>query len=720
MASTTVFPARLRSVATTASLPILAAALALTGLTATSATAVAGGTAVTTFADLQAASSTCAGTSGDPTTIILADDVTGSGQVDVGCHLILDLAGYDLSVTNMAINWGQALTITDTGAGGTLTADASVGALERAGIDNAGGPLTIDGGTITATGGPYGPGIGGGPSSHPGATIILSGTVTAIGGQYAAGIGSSYARSGGETTVHGGTVTATGGQGGAGIGGGYGGSSGGVPSGEGGTTTVTGGTVVATGGQYAAGIGGGDVGAGGATTVEGGVVTAIGGSGGSAVGSGDAGTGFGSLVVDGGVLRLPAGVLRVPDSSVGVEVEIGPGGVVDGSAGPGATYADIVGNGQIDNGGRILLPTPSVTGGGVTVSDRQFVVGFDTQGGSSAPDPVTVFADTFEHGNRDFPPAPTRNGFVFDGWNTAADGSGDPVTASGVLPGSAVGGVPVGITAHAQWLQLHPAQVSGISPDSGPVAGGNDVVITGSGFIGTTQVFFGSGRPATSFVVDSDTQITAVAPASATKATRNVLVRNPLGTSPTTTDGRYTWTAPQPQVASISPETGPLAGGNEVVITGSGFTGATEVFFGGGNPATGFTVDSDIQITAVAPASATRAIRHVLVRTPHGTSAATPGDRYTWTAPRPQVISLSPDTGPVAGDNDVVITGTGFTGATQVFFGKDNPATSFEVDSDTQITAVAPASAGRATRHVLVRTPGGTTRATPGDRYNWR
>ena len=55
--------------------------------------------------------------------------------------------------------------------------------------------------------------------------------------------------------VYGGNVTATGGQYGAGIGGGYRYTS--TSAGRGGTLTVTGGTVNATGGEYSSGIGGG-------------------------------------------------------------------------------------------------------------------------------------------------------------------------------------------------------------------------------------------------------------------------------------------------------------------------------------------------------------------------------------------------------------------------------------------------------------------------------
>jgi hypothetical protein len=59
----------------------------------------------------------------------------------------------------------------------------------------------------------------------------------------------------------------------------------------------------------------------------------------------------------------------------------------------------------------------------------------------------------------------------------------------------------------------------------------------------------------------------------------------------------------------------------------------------------------------------------------------------TW--PGPHIISLDPDHGPATGGTSVVIHGRNFSGATEVMFGA-NPATSFFVDSDTQITAVSP------------------------------
>ena len=75
-----------------------------------------------------------------------------------------------------------------------------------------------------------------------------------------------------------------------------------------------------------------------------------------------------------------------------------------------------------------------------------------------------------------------------------------------------------------------------------------------------------------------------------------------------------------PAVTTLSPTSGPVAGGTSVTITGTGFTGATAVKFGS-TAATSFTVNSATAITAKAPAG-TGGMVKVTVTTPYGTSPA--------------------------------------------------------------------------------------------------
>ncbi len=55
-----------------------------------------------------------------------------------------------------------------------------------------------------------------------------------------------------------------------------------------------------------------------------------------------------------------------------------------------------------------------------------------------------------------------------------------------------------------------------------------------------------------------------------------------------------------PTITDVSPDTGPADGGTTVTIIGSGFTSAGSVIFGS-VAATGFTINSDTEITAVSP-----------------------------------------------------------------------------------------------------------------------
>ena len=88
----------------------------------------------------------------------------------------------------------------------------------------------------------------------------------------------------------------------------------------------------------------------------------------------------------------------------------------------------------------------------------------------------------------------------------------------------------------------------------------------------------------------------------------------------------------------------------------------------------------------------------------------------------PTVTNVDPEVGPATGGNSVVITGTGFgglSGASAVTFGTHN-ATSYVVDSLTQITAVAPAGVAGTTVDVRVTNTGGTSVAGPADKYTYR
>ena len=179
---------------------------------------------------------------------------------------------------------------------GSLTATGGYHGAGIGGSDGQDGQVTITGGKITATGGNGAAGIGGGAGDTDavggdGDVTISGGTINATGGNLAAGIGGG-AYGNGTVTVTDGDITAKAtGKYGAGIGGGYGAIPEGTLIGGNGTVTISGGTITeASGGYMAAGIGSGYQGLG-KVTIEGDAVikNAQGGEAGAGIGSGSDG-----------------------------------------------------------------------------------------------------------------------------------------------------------------------------------------------------------------------------------------------------------------------------------------------------------------------------------------------------------------------------------------------------------------------------------------------
>ena len=269
-----------------------------------------------------------------------------------------------------------------------------------------------------------------------------------------------------------------------------------------------------------------------------------------------------------------------------------------------------------------------------------------------------------------------------------------------IAPAVTAGNVNVTVTnaggsaAGAYTYSAAAPSITVLSPVSGTTSGGTSVVITGTNFIGTTAVTFG-GVNATSFVVNSATQITALTPPRA-PGSATIAVVTPGGT----TTANFTFSS-LPTATTLSPTSGTTSGGVTVTINGTNFTGATGVTFGGTNAAS-FTVVSATQITAVTPARTAGAIT-VDVITPGGIARAS--DVFTFVATTPTVTSFTPNSGSTGGATSILITGTNFIGATGVSIGGVT-ATSFVVNSATQISAIA--AAGTGSGAVTVTTPGGT------------
>ena len=240
--------------------------------------------------------------------------------------------------------------------------------------------------------------------------------------------------------------------------------------------------------------------------------------------------------------------------------------------------------------------------------------------------------------------------------------------------------------------------VTSVSPNSGATAGGTTVMLTGSNFQAGATVSFG-GNAASSPTVSSSTQIRAVTPAHL-GGNADVVVQNPNGESSTLSNG-FVYNVPSPTVASISPNSGPTAGGTKVTITGTNFLVGALVLFGSA-PATAVTVNGATQIQAVTPANAAGP-SDVAVEDPGNVSAKLSGGfTYNSSSSGPPTISgISPNSGTTG--TQVTITGTNFVSPTTVAFGNTN-ASSTTFISSTELTSSVP-NLATGTYNVTVAVP---------------
>ncbi|WP_040792267.1 IPT/TIG domain-containing protein [Nocardia paucivorans] len=160
-----------------------------------------------------------------------------------------------------------------------------------------------------------------------------------------------------------------------------------------------------------------------------------------------------------------------------------------------------------------------------------------------------------------------------------------------------------------------------LSPVSGATAGGNTVTITGTGLSTATSVSFG-GNAATPTVVN-DSQLTVTVPAGAAAGAVGVEVTTAGGTN----NGlSYTY-VDEPTIGTLSPDSGPTAGGTAVTISGTGLTTTQTVTFD--DVAAPFSVISDTSVAAVTPPGTAGAVDVVITT---GGGSATGTDAFTYVA----------------------------------------------------------------------------------------
>lgn len=369
---------------------------------------------------------------------------------------------------------------------------------------------------------------------------------------------------------------------------------------------------------------------------------------------------------------------------------------------------------DVQSGQILVVRTPAVAPGAVEVR-----VAAPGDRSAAAPEPFV------------FTPAPVVTG-VFPGEGPTRGGTALAVSGAGFEPGVRVfvDGVPcrrlartddVSITCETPpgragvvdvrvenvdggafvvtggFTYIPAPRVDRVEPDRGPVEGGNTVTVFGTDFGAGATASVG-GTPCLETRVVSDTMLECDVPEGET-GTAAVRVENAdgqVGELP----GAYVYIGP-PVVVAIIPDEGPRIGGNEVRLYGAGLFAGAQVFVDGIEAQVVDTVDG-VELTFIAPPTTrpltpvpVTGVARVDVRVVNPApdmreTTVTGGYGYFWP---PEVLSVTPASGPTAGGTAVLIEGRFFRqpdpDAFFVRFGAAE-ATQIAVLSPERITAVTP------------------------------
>jgi hypothetical protein len=223
-----------------------------------------------------------------------------------------------------------------------------------------------------------------------------------------------------------------------------------------------------------------------------------------------------------------------------------------------------------------------------------------------------------------------QDAFVADRYGYDVAVADDRATALVAAPGRLGKPVQTGQT----WVFLNSPLVETVVPGGGPQAGGTPVTITGENFTKVRGVSFGT-TPAASYTVDSSEQIRAVSPPGTGGV--HVRVTTDVGISPEEVGGWGTWydgftyLAP-PVVTSVTPTSGPTAGGTQVTITGTNLAYSPVVRFGNvaaASPSVGTAPGQPDRLTVMSPPHQAGTV-DVTVTTPGGTSSTSTATHFTY------------------------------------------------------------------------------------------
>lgn len=206
--------------------------------------------------------------------------------------------------------------------------------------------------------------------------------------------------------------------------------------------------------------------------------------------------------------------------------------------------------------------------------------------------------------------------------------------------------------------------LAAVTPARGPIAGGGQLDVEGTGFAADAQVWIGNEPAEVAFRAGS-THIFVVAPASALAGAVDVQVRNSKTSTVTRAKG-YTYLG-EVTIDAVAPLQGPTAGGTQITVHGAGFLAGDRILVGDKEAMASEVLDPNT-VVAIVPARTLPAgvdLLPVPIAVRHASGVAQAGQSFTY-GRAPRVDLVDP---PVVGLDGGAVTlhGAGLGNATAMY-----------------------------------------------------
>lgn len=255
-------------------------------------------------------------------------------------------------------------------------------------------------------------------------------------------------------------------------------------------------------------------------------------------------------------------------------------------------------------------------------------------------------------------------------------------------------------------------EITLISPNAGEITGGQQVTITGQRFAEGAKVYFNTKLVTSNFV--SSSELTVTTPSWPSAEAVAVKVVNPNGQQSVVPNG-YTYEDAKPVISSVSPSSGPMAGGTTISVKGSYFKSGAKVSWGETDiPAYTFVSSGEIRLKA--PSWAKPETIDLKIVNPDGKEAEAKNAFQYLAPPDPILSSISPVSGLISGGTKITINGTNLPNDVKVYF--DNQEVVPDSVTATKVMVTSPKWAAPEKVDIRIQTVTGF-RATLADAFEY-